>query len=421
MNTAAAPQDFAQANPHALAIILEASETRAIIAARDIFDINGMKLWARDQPVSRELQRKLADRALSQPLETSLIAEDGINADTLREGVRHLIDDDGPLSPLLRSHAQALHQGAAQLRLHPVVQLLLSAGQSTRPQAFAHAVEAMAVAGALMHARGGSEAQVTQAMTAGLVHDVGEMYLAPEFGEADAGDALDVDSYRQLVVHPHIGQLLIAQLTDYPKDIARAVGESHEHLDGSGYPNCLRGEQMSTLGKLLSATEQALAALRAPGSNLHHASVALRVVPGEFDEHLAGPLAAAARTVAPLRPRHSSEDLMHHLAQLDYALQAAMSRVLSALPEHPSPALQRTADLVLHLLHKLRQGWNESGLWSPQAIGIEQIAEAEAVQDALSHRMLAIERAARLTAGALDASEQDSLDQICLGLHPPQG
>ncbi len=303
MSPALSEVGFQTANPHALAIILEASETRSIIAARDIFDINGMKLWARDQPVSRELQRKLMDRALQQPLETCLIAEDGITAETLRVAVQHLIEADGPLAPLLRLHAAALQKGAEGVRLHPVVQLLLSASQSARPTSFAHAVEAMTLAGALMHAqtlsRGADPNLVTWAMTAGLVHDVGEMYIAPEFGEADAGESLDADTYRQLVVHPHVGQLLISQLTDYPKDIARAVAEHHEHLDGSGYPHRLHGNQISPLGRLLAATEMALAALRHPGASLHHASVALRVVPGEFDEHLAGPLAAAARVVAP--------------------------------------------------------------------------------------------------------------------------
>jgi len=417
MSPALTADGFQTANPHALAIILEASETRSIIAARDIFDINGMKLWARDQPVSRELQRKLMDRALQQPLETCLVAEDGITADTLRAALQHLVEGEGPLSPLLRQHAAALQKGAEAVRLHPVVQLLLTASQSARPNSFAHAVEAMAVAGALMHAqtlgRGADARLVGLAMTAGLVHDVGEMYIAPEFGEADAGESLDADTYRQLVVHPHVGQLLLTQLTDYPKDIARAVGEHHEHLDGSGYPHCLRGEQVSPLGRLLAATEMALSALRHPGANLHHASVALRVVPGEFDDHLAGPLAAAARVVTPLVPRHSAEDLMHSLARLDLALQGALHRLDTALPPQPSPGLQRAADLSRHLLHKLRQGWNESGLWSPNALGADQIAEAEAVQDALLIRLRTIARMARLSAGTLPADDEEALDQLC--------
>ncbi len=409
---------FHTANPHALAIILEASETQSIIAARDIFDINGMKLWARDQPVSQDLQRRLMDRALQQPLEACLVAEDGISPQGLRDAVQALLDAEGPLTPLLRQHAQALQQGAQAVRLHPVVQLMLSASQKARPALFTHAVEAMAVAGALMHAqsRGGSTGLVAAAMTSGLVHDIGEMYIAPEYGEADTDHAPDLASYQQLVVHPHIGQLLLAQLTDYPKDIVRAVAEHHERLDGSGYPHCLQGEQISPLGRLLAATEMALSALRQPGATLHHASVALRVVPGEFDEHLGGPLASAARAVTPLTPRQSAEDLLHHLNQLDIALQGALNRLETVLPLEPSAGLQRAADLSRHLLRKLRQGWNESGLWSPSGIGVDLVGEAEAVQDALRARLHNVERMARLSAGALSADDEDVLDQLCLSL-----
>lgn len=407
---------FNTANPHALATILEASETRSIIAASDIFDINGMKLWARNQPVTADLQRKLMDRALRKPLETCLIAEDGVSPEGIQRHLKRLIDTEGVLSPLLRPHADALIRCAATLRLHPVVQLLLSAVETARPVAFAHALDAMAVAGSLMHARGGDARLVGQAMTAGLLHDVGEMYIAPEYGEADAATTLDVDTFRQLVVHPHVGQLLLGQLTDYPRDVVRAVAEHHERLDGSGYPHMLAGEKISGLGRLLAATEEALAALRLPGATLHHASVALRVVPGEFDEHLAGPLAAAARAVPPMQASRSGEDLLHALTQLDFALQGAMNRLELMLPEQPSASLSRAAELCRHLLHKLRQGWNESGLWGPGAIGIDQVGEAEAALDALARRLGLIERVVRLSAGELTGAEQDSLDGFCAAL-----
>ena len=139
---------FHTANPHALATILEASETRSIIASSDIFDINGMKLWARDQPVSRDLQRKLMDRALKQPLETCLMAEDGVSNATLQAALQQLINGQGPLTPLLQPHAEALVRCAGTVRLHSVVQLLLSAVETARPAAFQHAIDAMAVAGA---------------------------------------------------------------------------------------------------------------------------------------------------------------------------------------------------------------------------------------------------------------------------------
>jgi hypothetical protein len=62
------------------------------------------------------------------------------------------------------------------------------------------------------------------------------------------------------------------------------VAEHHERLDGSGYPHALQRDAVSPLGRMLAVAEAALAALRSqPQPSLARASVALRVVPGEFD------------------------------------------------------------------------------------------------------------------------------------------
>lgn len=124
---------FTSANPHALAAILEASETKRIIAATDIFDLAGTKLWARDQPVSAALQRKLLDRQLRQPLESCLVVEDGVTPVTLVGAIQALVQGDSALVPLLRPHAARLVREAAQLPLHPVARLLLTAAQTARP------------------------------------------------------------------------------------------------------------------------------------------------------------------------------------------------------------------------------------------------------------------------------------------------
>lgn len=246
---------FASANPHALATILEASETRRIIAATDIFDLAGTKLWARHQPVSAELQRKLLDRKLREPLEACLVAEDGVTPASLAAALESLVEGDARLAPLLRPHAARLMREVAHLPLHPVAQLLLSAGQAARPAVFEHAVAAMAVAGALMAQHGGQAPDLRLAMLAGLLHDLGEMYIAPEFGEAEADRELDALSYRQLVVHPHVGLLLVAQLTNYPGAVARAVAEHHERLDGSGYPHGLRGDSILLESRVLGVAD----------------------------------------------------------------------------------------------------------------------------------------------------------------------
>ena len=95
----AALNAFGNANPQALAVMLQASQSQRIIAATDIFDISGIKLWASNQPVSSALQRQLLERQLRQPLESCLLAEDGVTGAPLGATLGAIRGDGHPRHP----------------------------------------------------------------------------------------------------------------------------------------------------------------------------------------------------------------------------------------------------------------------------------------------------------------------------------
>lgn len=416
MTAAHSNAPFSIANPHALATILEAGETKSIIASRDIFDLSGIKLWARDMPVSGALQRKLLDRRLRNPLESCLLAEDGVTAHTLVQAVQVLVEGQTPLAALLRPQAARLVAETAHLPLHSVAQLLLTAGQAARPGAFEHAVQAMALNGTLMLTQGGSTAELRLAMLCGLLHDLGEMYIDPRYGEADADRTLDFVSYQQLVVHPHVGQLLLTQLTNYPAALARAVAEHHERMDGSGYPHGLQRDSISPLGRMLAVSEATLGVLRGPRPDLARASVALRVVPGEYDLGWVGHIADGARAEPALRATLDADAVQARLERLDAGLSAALDTAVALVSRAHSQTLKDALVLAQLLLGRLRKGWYASGLWSRQALTAQDSAEVEAVEDELFFRLRSIERAARLRAGELGPADSQVLDALCAAL-----
>ena len=350
---------------------------------------------------------------MRQPLEACLVAEDGVTPAALVQALVERLRSASPLAPLLGPHAERLKREAGQLVLHPVAQLLLTVGQTTRPESFRHAVDAMALCGALMLGSGGDTPAVRLAMLCGLLHDLGEIYIAPQHGEAEADRELDFLSYQQLVVHPHVGQLLVAQLTNYPGAVARAIAEHHERLDGSGYPHALRGEQMSALGRLLAVSEAALNTLRRNGDHLLRASIALRAVPGEFDLAWVGQLSKAARTQPPLHAVMELADIQARLAALDYVLGVAETHVNQLAMQAPAPGSQEALGLALFLLGRLRAGWNESGLWNPATIAEADAAEVEAMEDELYFRLRGVQRATLLRAGELPAEEAAALSSLC--------
>jgi hypothetical protein len=250
-------------------------------------------------------------------------------------------------------------------------------------------------------------------MLGGLLHDLGEMYIDPRHGEADAERSLDFLSYQQLVVHPHVGKLLLSQLTNYPPPLARAIGEHHERLDGSGYPHALQRETLSPLGRLLAVTEATLAVMRGEQPCLARASVALRVVPGEFDLAWVGRIADAARHEPLLQGGYAPETLKLRLARLDGGMLAAQACATALVGSAESAALTGALALAEHLLGRLRTGWTASGLWCDEAVAGQDVAEVDAIEHELSFRLRAIERAARLRAGDLPEADARRLALLC--------
>jgi len=407
---------FSTANPHALACILEASETRSIISATDIFDAQGIKLWAARQPVTADLQRRLADRKLREPLESCLIAEDGVSPKVLCTALAALADGDSAINLVVKPHLARLLREAAQLEIQPAAQLLLTAAQTARTTLFDHAVAAMALNGALTAAAGGDTPAVRSAMLAGLLHDLGEVYIAPQFGEADADRELDFVSYQQLVVHPHVGYLLIRQLTQYPSVIAQAVAEHHEHLDGSGYPRALQATEISPQGRLLAVTEATLNALRSPYARLLHASVALRAVPGEYDSGWIGQISSLAALQGAAPAVMETPDIQARLDAIEQLLIGAEHAATSLNAQPTSSALHGAMELATFLIGRVRTGWNECGLWGHPAPTAANAAEIEAIEDELYRRLRGVQRAVMLRAGSLPEADASTLSTFCDGL-----
>jgi predicted flap endonuclease-1-like 5' DNA nuclease len=274
-------------------------------------------------------------------------------------------------------------------------------------------VQAMCLNGALILAQGARPAELRTALLCGLLHDLGEMYIGPAYGEAEADRTLDVVSYQQLVVHPHVGRLLITQLTDYPAVIARAIGEHHERLDGSGYPHCLQGDQVSAHGRLLAVTETTLAALADGTAPLSRASIALRVIPGEYDLHWMGLISSIASAQPSAVAVQLAEALRLRLTALDTAMRAAQAASQSLMTEAATPALKEALALTDHLLTRLHGGLVTSGLWSFTDVAPQDATEVEAIEGELRFRLRRIERAVRLRAGTLTDEDTARLDRMC--------
>ena len=96
------------------------------------------------------------------------------------------------------------------------------------------------------------EAQQQLVHLCGLVHDIGKVGLPP--GLLEKAGALTLEERRQMEQHPVIGERILSKVEDYA-DIARIVRHHHERVDGLGYPDNLKGNDIPLLSRIIAVAD----------------------------------------------------------------------------------------------------------------------------------------------------------------------
>jgi putative nucleotidyltransferase with HDIG domain len=86
----------------------------------------------------------------------------------------------------------------------------------------------------------------------GLVHDVGKIGLPA--GLLEKPGALSLEERRQMEKHSEIGEQILRKVDDYG-EIADVVRHHHERVDGLGYPDGLRGDEIPPLARIIAVAD----------------------------------------------------------------------------------------------------------------------------------------------------------------------
>jgi putative nucleotidyltransferase with HDIG domain len=86
----------------------------------------------------------------------------------------------------------------------------------------------------------------------GLVHDIGKIGLPP--GLLEKPGALTLDERRQMETHSEIGERILANVDDYA-EIAKIVRHHHERMDGEGYPDRIRRDEIPPISRIIAVAD----------------------------------------------------------------------------------------------------------------------------------------------------------------------
>jgi HD-GYP domain-containing protein (c-di-GMP phosphodiesterase class II) len=230
-------------NKHYLDKVMDLAETMGVEATEDIFDARGMKLIVKGARISRAVQEKLILHKLRKPFESSISVEGGINSNTINAEARRIIETVAPVACIFKASYDTGVSPLdimARLQFGNAMSMMLTIIEKGGAKALEHSVMVSLVSVCFAKKLGLNEKDQQVIALAGLLHDIGELYIEPEYLRSQK--RLLPHEWRHVIVHPRIGQMLIEELENYPPAVALAVAEHHERFDGTGYPRQVCGK-----------------------------------------------------------------------------------------------------------------------------------------------------------------------------------
>ncbi|OIQ81725.1 cyclic di-GMP phosphodiesterase response regulator RpfG [mine drainage metagenome] len=118
---------------------------------------------------------------------------------------------------------------------------------------FQHSVSVCALLVAFCRAMGYERKVILQAGIGGLLHDIGKMKVPSAI--LNKPGALTDEEFEVMKSHSAIGRDLLNEIPGMPEIAVLIAGQHHERFDGAGYPDKLKGDEISQFGQLASIVD----------------------------------------------------------------------------------------------------------------------------------------------------------------------
>jgi putative nucleotidyltransferase with HDIG domain len=171
-----------------------------------------------------------------------------------------------------------------------------------------HAAAVARYARSLAREAGCSEADQDIAHTAGLLHDIGKFALPDRILNAEL---LSDEDWALIRRHPQDGATLVGRLDGYGP-VADAILYHHEHVDGSGYPAGLIGNEIPLLSRILAIcstydTMTSRDSYRSPMTPQDAIAELRRMAGRQFDGELVNNFIAMLESDGPVTSAHGDD------------------------------------------------------------------------------------------------------------------
>jgi putative two-component system response regulator len=132
------------------------------------------------------------------------------------------------------------------------IKVLVSLVDSRDPYTAGHQRRVGNLAASIAQEMGFSRSMVEGIRVSGYLHDIGKIAVPAEFLVKPS--ELTYFEFEIVKTHAEMGGIILEKM-DLPWPVAEIVSQHHERIDGSGYPNGLKGEAFWTEGRILAVAD----------------------------------------------------------------------------------------------------------------------------------------------------------------------
>ena len=125
--------------------------------------------------------------------------------------------------------------------------------RNKRNYLYEHSVNTSTLMGIFAHAYGLNTIQVEQCITGALLHDLGQAKIPDELFERPG--PLSPDEYELVKGHVNYGSDIVGADESVKEISLRIIKEHHERVNGSGYPDGLKGNEISLYGRMFAIVD----------------------------------------------------------------------------------------------------------------------------------------------------------------------
>ncbi len=132
------------------------------------------------------------------------------------------------------------------------IQMMSSTVEARDPYTAGHQRRVSDLARTIAQEMNLTPAQVEGVRMAGIIHDLGKIYIPAEI--LNRPGVLDDLEWGMIKKHPKVAYDILKNI-DFPWPIAEIVYQHHERINGKGYPNGLKGDEVSMEARILAVAD----------------------------------------------------------------------------------------------------------------------------------------------------------------------